>query len=757
MTPAADPKLARAVKLHQGGQLAEAEQIYRDILAQRPGDPVVLHLLGLVFHQRGDNASAEQLIRQAIVFAPEAPDFHKNLARVLAASGKTQEAVDSYRAAARLRPEDGDAYLGVATLLSQMGRGDEAAAEYEKSLKIQPRRRDVWIGLAQLQVRKEDLEGARLIYERAMAQLPESAEILTNYGSVLLKLEDREGAIAAYRKASANLQSAVILMNLGGALAKAGQRGEAIEQFRKVVAMEPNSAVARGHLGGLLLEEGKREEALEQLQKAIEIQPVDADLRATLGRILSTLDRGDEAVEACRKAVALAPGSANIHHGLGLALRDLGKFDEAMAAFSRAQELDPKDPYIGSSLILTSLYHPGMDADSIRRLESDWDERYAQALRSAIVPHVNDRDADRRLRIGYVSADFSAHVVGRNVLPLIREHDRSQFEVFCYSNHAGPGVMTEKFKSYAEHWIEIGEMSDAAAARRIREDRIDVLIDLALHTVNHRLLVFARKPAPVQMTFAGYPGGTGLKTIDYRISDPYLDPGEGEEKSGSERVLRLADSFWCFDAEAMEVAHGYEVNELPALGAGYVTFGCLNVPFKMNEQVLELWAKVLGRVPNSRLLMLALQGEIRERILKKFAAWGIEASRIEFAGRRARAEYLRLFGRIDLGLDTFPYNSHSTGLESLWMGVPIVTLIGKTTVGRAGFSQLSNLGMREFVAATEEEFVEIAVKAAGDLPRLAEVRRNLRGRMAASPLCDAKRFARNVEAVLRTAWAGWGR
>lgn len=751
-----DQTLAAAVKMHQAGRLAEAEQIYRTILQRSPDEAAVLHLLGLIAHQRGDNAAAEELIRRAIACSPDVADFHKNLGRVLAARGNPGEGLASYRRAAALRPGDYDAHLGAAVLLSQMNRLDEAIAAYEQSLAIQPGQRDAWIRLAQLLVQRGNLQGARIKYETALQHWPESAELLSNYGSVLKDIGLVPAAILAYRKALGLLPgSPLILANLGVALAQAGQREEAIAVLKRAAAGEPNSAAARGRLGRVLLDFGFREEALAEFQAAAALEPAAAQRHRDIAEALGTLDRSDEALPAHRRAVELSPESGAAQQGLGLSLRDLGRFDEAMEALGRAVKLEPGNARIGSSMVITSLYHPGLDTPAIRRIELEWDERYAKPLRSSIRAHDNSRDPQRRLKIGYVSADFSAHVVGRNVLPLFREHDHGRYEIFCYSNGSGPGAMTDRFKSYADHWIEIGAMTDEAAAERIRSDKIDILVDLALHTVNHRLLIFARKPAPVQMCFAGYPGGTGLRTMDYRISDPYLDPPDGEENEPLERVLRLADCFWCFDPDAMDVAKGFDVGPLPALSAGSITFGSLNVPFKMNDEVLALWARVMQRVPSSRLIMLALVGPIRERILRKFSDAGVDPSRVELVGRRPREQYLRLYERIDLGLDTVPYNSHSTGLESLWMGVPIVTLVGRTTVGRAGYSHLSNLGLRDLIATDRDQFVEIAVKTAGDLPRLAELRRTLRGRMLASPLCDARRFARNVETAFRTAWGEW--
>jgi predicted O-linked N-acetylglucosamine transferase (SPINDLY family) len=271
-----------------------------------------------------------------------------------------------------------------------------------------------------------------------------------------------------------------------------------------------------------------------------------------------------------------------------------------------------------------------------------------------------------------------------------------------------------------------------------------------MHMAHGRLLMFARKPAPVQVTWLAYPGSTGLTSMDYRLSDPYLDPPGMDETIYSERSVRLGDTFWCYDPRS-----DLPVNELPALQGGPFTFGCLNNFCKVNESVLKLWAQVLGKVEKSRLLILAPTGSHRDAAMAVLAGHGVDVSRVQWLDRRPRAQYLKLYYLLDICLDTFPYNGHTTTLDALWMGVPVVTRVGRTVVGRAGWSQLSNLNLSELAAQTDEQFGTIAAELAADLPRLAELRRTLRPRMAASPLMDARRFARNVEQAYRRMWREW--
>ncbi len=308
--------------------------------------------------------------------------------------------------------------------------------------------------------------------------------------------------------------------------------------------------------------------------------------------------------------------------------------------------------------------------------------------------------------------------------------------------------LTDRFRVHADVWRDTAALSDEQLASQVREDGIDILVNLTLHMARNRLLVFARKPAPVQVTFAGYPGTTGLDAIDYRITDRHLDPPGLFDHCYSEKSIRLPDSFWCYDPLESDAA----VNALPAAANGRVTFGCLNNFCKVNPLVFKLWARVLKAVEPSRLLILADEGSHRRRTLDLLAKEGVPSERMEFVAHQPRPRYLTYYHGIDIGLDTVPYNGHTTSLDSFWMGVPVVTLVGQTVVGRAGFSQLMNLGLPELIAASPEQYVRIAAELAGDLPRLADLRATLRQRMGASPLMDAPRFARNVEAAYQAMW-----
>ena len=456
----------------------------------------------------------------------------------------------------------------------------------------------------------------------------------------------------------------------------------------------------------------------------------------------------EEAILAYRQALQLDPQNAAASNNLGNIYADQGSFDQALDTIREALRLNPDQPTFHSSLLFLMQFHPDNGPAVLRDELAAWSRRHAHPLRRFIRPHANDRSPDRPLRIGYVSPDFRDHVVGRNIWPLFQHHDPRQFQVFCFSEVTTPDAMTARFRSLAYDFQTTAGRSDEEVAELIRGSAIDVLVDLALHTANNRLPVLARKPAPVQVTFAGYPGSTGLDTIDYRLTDPYLDPPGQDDYS--ETSVRALDSFWCYDPQSEIVP----VNELPALSIGHVTFGCLNTFRKVNVPLLKLWAQVLQAVPSSRLLMFAPVGS-RQRLVEWMAMQGVATNRITFSNYLPRRDYLTLYHAIDIGLDTHPYNGHTTSLDSLFMGVPVISRVGDRVVGRAGYSQLMNLGLPELIAHSDDQFVQIATTLAADLPRLATLRQGLRARMQTSPLMDAAAFARNIEAAYRQMWREW--
>ncbi len=602
--------------------------------------------------------------------------------------------------------------------------------------------------------RRGALAEAERLYRAVLAERPNDPACLGNLGKLLADQGRVEEGIAAYEQAlRAAPQVAALHYNLGMALRARGTWAAAEASYRRALELSPGLVQAYNNLGNVLQAQGRGEEAAAAYREGLRREPGDAVAHNNLGNVLKGTGRMDEALGCYRAALRLVPGFAEAWSNLADACFLTGRLDEALECAGRAMELAPGNPTMGSNYLVWLLYHPAYSAGQLRRKLQDWREKFADPLKGEIRPHANDRAPERRLRIGYVSPDFRDHVVGRNLMPVFKHGDRERFEVYCYADVGVPDGLTEEFRRRAKVFRVVTGMSHGELAERIRADGIDILVDLALH-LGTRLPVFARQPAPVQVTFAGYPGSTGLETIGYRLTDPFLDPPESVDHAGfyAEKSVPLPASFWCYDPLDESPP---AVGPLPALAKGYVTFGCLNNFCKVNAGVLALWERVLAGVPGSRLVMLADEGAHRERTLQALEGLGVARERVGFFVKRPRREYLELYQQIDIGLDTLPYNGHTTSLDSFYMGVPVVTLVGRTVVGRAGLSQLMNLGLPELVGRTEGEYVETARELAGDLARLAKLRAGLRGRMEASPLMDGAGFTRGIEGAYRALWREW--
>jgi protein O-GlcNAc transferase len=532
---------------------------------------------------------------------------------------------------------------------------------------------------------------------------------------------------------------------------RAGRLHEAEKLYRKVLAEQPEHVDAIHNLGVIAQQVG-HPEGIVLLRRAIALKPDYVEAHNNLGSALRESGQLDEALAAYHQAIALKPGSAKAYNNLGNAMKDKGLLDEALEAYRHAIALDPGYVYAHSNLIYTMYFHPSCSGRMIRAEAERWNERHARGLASEIQPWTNQPDRDRQLRIGYISPNFRQHTNGLAMLPLLNSHDHSRYHITCYSDVQRPTHITMQCRQAADEWRDITACSDQEVAELVRRDRIDIFVDLVSHMANHRLLVFARKPAPVQVTYLGHQGTTGMGTMDYRLSDPHIDPPGIGDADYVEEIVRVPDCYLCFEP----MPDSPPVNEPPVLRNGYITFGSLNSFCKVTPQVLELWARILLAVPGSRLILRCPVGESQLRVLHFFAQRGVDSSRVDAGPHWMSAKsYLQFHDRIDIYLDPFPHAGHTTSMDALWMGVPLVTLAGQTAVGRGGVFLLVNLGLYELIARDEEEYFTKAVGLAGDLPRLQAMRAAIRQRMEESPLMNVPRFARNIEAAYREMWRRW--
>jgi predicted O-linked N-acetylglucosamine transferase (SPINDLY family) len=671
-------------------------------------------------------------------------------------AGRLDEAENLYRRILAMEPSHDRALHFLGVIAHQTGRNEIAVDLIRQSIAINPDNFASHSNLGEAYRAMNRLDEAIASYGRALRLNPGSAGTYFNMGNALKDQGRIDDAMDAYRRAI-EIQPAFpdACLNLGSLLQHRGRIEEAVAFYEQVLRVKPEYSPALNNLGNVLLDLGRRAEAIEMYRRALQVKPDCAETHTNLGVALAGEGELDLALAEHRRSIEIQPDYAMAHCNLGNVLKDRGEIDEAVLAYRRAVELQLGDTDMHSNLIYALHFQPQQRESVIAEEQERWNGKLNASFPATASVHANSRDPGRRLRVGYVSPDFRDHVVGRNLLPLFRGHSRADFEIVCYSEVLRPDFQTEEFQRHADQWKQTVGMPDDTLTEMIRQDGIDILVDITQHMARNRLSVFARRPAPVQVSFAGYPDSTGLEAIRYRISDRWLE-GEGKMQAAACRLqddscVFLLDSFWCYLPSETDLV----VNDLPAKRDGCVTFGSLNNFGKINSLVIELWARLLGQVAGSRLVLLSPMGSHREHVLEIFGRKGIGPGRVEFLTPRPRREYLELYHLLDIALDPFPYGGHTTSLDALWMGVPVVSLAGSRPVSRAGLSQLSNLGLSELVAFAEDEYLSIATGLTGDLPRLAELRRTLRSRMENSPLMDAPAFTRNIETAYRAMWQDW--
>jgi protein O-GlcNAc transferase len=465
--------------------------------------------------------------------------------------------------------------------------------------------------------------------------------------------------------------------------------------------------------------------------------------------------RLEEAVTYLKRALQIDPAFSWTYYNLGTALSDQGLLSQGELFYRRALQIKPDLSVAYSSILLLMNYSTYYTAHSVFSEHLGFENQFAKHLYPSSLHYANDPSPSRRLKIGYVSPDFRRHSVNYFIEPALAYHNHEHFEVFCYSDVLRPDTVTERLQRYTDQWRNIAGKPDERVAELIWKDGIDILVDLAGHTGYNRMLTFARKPAPVQISYLGYPNTTGLSAVDYRFVDAYTDPPGLTDPFYTEKLMRMPESFLCY----LPDDDSPPVGDLPALKSGHITFGSFNIFQKVSHETIALWAEILKKLPDSYLIMKSpsfYDQTTRNYATSRFLIRGIAPERIELRARMPSfREHLDLYNRVDIGLDTYPYNGTTTTCEALWMGVPVVTLAGNTHASRVGTSLLSNIGLPELVAKTTEEYISIAVTLAKDFGRLQSLREHLRHRMTYSPLCDAKRFTTNLEMCYRKIWEIW--
>ena len=587
--------------------------------------------------------------------------------------------------------------------------------------------------------------------KKALELAPEDAECLNALGAALEDWGRPEEAGVCYAQAARQAPGFVAaLYNLAKLLQRLGRVEDARFYYERALTIHPSHLKSLNNMGSLLRDLKRTDEALDCYRRALAIDPNQPEALTNLGNLLLGLGQLDEAFDCQQRAARLQPGHPEILSNLGNALQHLGRIDEALDAYRQALTIKPDDASIYGKLLFTLNYHPDQSGEKIFSAYQEFDQRFGLPHRASWNPPANDRDPERRLRIGYVSPDFRTHSMRHFLEPLLANHDRERFELVAYAELTQDDAMTSVYRRLVDRWVPTSSRSDDVLAERIRADGIDILVDLAGHTAGNRLGVFARKPAPVSVTWMGYGYTTGLSAIDYFLIDATMAP-PGSEHLFAERLWRLEPPTGIYrPAPGMG-----DVGSLPALEHGFVTFGTLTRHIRINHHVIRVWSEILRRLPGSRLVINSKDFAtemMQQHLAEHFTAHGIERERLEIGYQSPPWDVLR---GMDVGLDCFPHNSGTTLVESLYMGVPFITLAERPSVGRVGSAVLAAVGHPEWIATTEAEYVDKAVALASDLERQGSIRAGLRDEFEASSWRDEAGFARRVEQAYRQMWQHW--
>ena len=711
---------------------------------------------GNAIEEAGRLDGAMSCYEAAIRLAPGLARAHMNRGNILLARGNAEEALIAYQKALELEPDYAAAHYNAGNAQASLNDHEAACAAYEKAILLKPDFADAHVALGNALEDTGRRDEAAASYRRALEISPDYAEVHANLGKTLLALGHQDKAMASLQRAVDFMPDDMeTLFVLGVTQKSRGELEAARSSLSKLEASSPENVDYKIHLGDTFLELGQLDEAIACYQRAIEIVPDHAVAHNNLGNAYFNLGQFAEAVASYRRAIELQPDSSYLHGNLGAILKDIGQPLEGLKSIRRSLELAPEDTSVRSNLLFV-----GHSIEDLSQAELFEEARiFGAVVARRATPETswnNPPLADRRLRIGLVSADLCFHPVGffiEGVLRALTARAEGNLEFFAYMNYFRTDPVSERIKALCDHWREVFARSDEETARLIRSDEIDILIDLSGHTAKNRLPLFAWKPAPVQVSWLGYFDTTDVAAIDYLIADPWTLP-ESEEVYFTETIWRLPDTRLCFTPPDIDVT----IRPLPALTERQITFGCFNSLHKVSDAVVALWARVLAAVPDSRLFLKArqlYQPAAREAVIEQFGRHGVPQARLILEGPSIRANYLAAYNRVDIGLDPFPYTGGTTTAEALWMGVPVLTLSGQHFLPRQGVGLLMNAGLPEWVASDPDDYVARAAAHAGDLEKLAGLRARLREQVLASPVFDAPRFAMHFEAALRGMWEKW--
>jgi protein O-GlcNAc transferase len=774
------------VLLANQGKLDEAAASFQMLIDFRPADAEAHNNLGLVRANQGRWDQAIAGYRRALQLRPDFAAARTNLAQALqrrntqsppppapaasavahgaeptvqaanqrgvtfAQQGRLDEASKCFQQALQLQPDNADAYNNMGIVLDLQHKHDEAIRHYRRALELRPNLVATYYNLAIVLHKVGQLDEAIASFQQALHLKPDHVDAYNNLAIVLMDKDRLDEAIACCRKAlQVDPKHPGAYCNLGNIFQRQNKLDEAARCYEEALRLNPKFAEACNNLAKTFQDQRQWGPAVEYYERALELNPNFAEAHYNLGNALRDLGKLEDAVAKYRHTIRLKPEFPFAHNNLGDALLKQGRPDLAAASFRQALLLKPDLTTAQSNLLFCMNYDPQVDPDVVFAEHCRWGRLHPPP--SSPKAHANDRHPERRLRIGYISPDFRFHPLTRYFEPVLAHHDPKQVEVFCYADVLFPDPVTNRLQKLAQGWRSICHQSAAQIAEQISQDRIDILVDLAGHTANNHLCVFALRPAPVQATWLGYMNTTGLAAMDYRLTDAVLDP-PGHPLRDTEELVRLSAGMCCFGPPADAPA----VAALPAQRSSHLTFGALHNLFKLNAAVFELWSQVLKAVPDSRLLIYrdTMTTTAQEHIRKQFAERGIGEQRLDLRVGGCGPGYLGIFNDIDVSLDAFPCTGGVTTCESLWMGVPVVSLCGVRPASRNSAGILTRVGLADWAVQTPDQYLALCARAAGGLEELAELRAGLRARMAET-LCDGRGFTVVLEDAYRTMWRRW--
>ena len=708
----------------------------------------------LKYYQDGRYVEAEKLALLITKKFPKHQFAWKVLTAIFNRANKISEALYTVQKLVQLNPNDIESYKNLSFILQKLGRLNEAEENYKKILVLKPDSIEVYNYLGVLQHEQGKFIEAEASYRKMIALKPDLAEVYNNLGNTLNEQGKFIEAEASFRKAIAlKPEYFEVYYNMGIMLNVQHKFNEAEESYKKALAIKPDYVEAYNNLGNTLNEQGKFIEAEASFRKAIALKPDHVQAYNNLGITLDEQGKFIEAEASFRKAISLKHDYTEAYSNLGKILHELGKLEEAIENYDKAikSKVDYFKAYSNKNFCLnySSSYSPLYIYKQHLKFEKQFGGFKANSPLSVKIK----KKSNERLRIGYVSGDFRVHSVAYFFKPLLQNHNSHVVETFCYYNNNFIDKITNNIMTTCDHWRSIFGITDSEIFKIIRKDKIDILVDLSGHTGKNNLLVFAQKPAPIQVTWLGYPNTTGLSSIDYRFTDIIADPiGEADDLH-SEKLLRLPNGFLCFQGNEKVLSK----SDPPQTHYDYITFGSFNNLSKITSEVIDVWSKILNLIPKSHLILKCRKlKHNKDYYYELFKNKGIDKDRIQlYEHLPSTSDHLELYNSVDIGLDPFPYNGATTTCEALWMGVPVITLLGDRHVGRVGASILTNVGLKDFIARDIDSYINLAVKMSANTKKLKEIRMTLRRQMQELPLCDARSFADNVETAYKDMWRNY--